>query len=173
MCGPSSSLFQACRSAPKKFKSWGAYIVIADKRVSVATDFDVEHTDCEVFVQAGKPFIEQSGRHQFPDWRKVLPDFTKLKVGMASAIRAEYVARFAKINIKNAKSYGELRFWHERQQAVTIVQHMGVPEAISLIMPVVSGDDYKDFNSKPFAKFPQKPVPAPEPAAQPQDSAPA
>lgn len=170
-------LVRVCGSKPTKASKLSVEnVVIVDKRVSVAADFGAEHTEMESYVMAGNPWIGETEKMRYPDWRRVLPDFKKLKIGMVSPINARYLARFSQMRPENGgrHNYSEVRAWHESNKSVTTFQHMGIPEAIALIMPVRDFDNsYKDFNDKPFRAFPQKVDPVPLPAAQPQDSAPA
>jgi DNA polymerase-3 subunit beta len=126
------------------------YVLIANGRVTIAPDFGLEGTDAETFVMPGKPFLEA----KYPNWKRVVPDFKKLKPGIRSACAdADYMALFAKL-----KKYGgtkTLRFWQSEDVrpdgegegssgAGIVVQHASVPEFLGVVMPMRDTEKWRD-----------------------------
>lgn len=100
----------------------------------VAPDFDYIGSELETYVMPGKAFIFG----KFPDWRKVLPDFTKLQPGLRSSLaNPEYFALFEKIAKEGSRQYPSMRFW-QRDDANTsmVIQVPAVPEFFGVVMPM-------------------------------------
>ena len=97
-----------------------------------------------MFVQAGKPWIDGN----YPNWRKILPDFTKLQRGFADGVNAENFARFSKMD----GHYKYISIWQEHKAGPIIVQHHEIPEMLSIVMPI--RDDGPGLAV--FDKFPRK-----------------
>ncbi|CAN5301219.1 hypothetical protein BH10PSE16_BH10PSE16_01380 [soil metagenome] len=170
----SPGLLQACKSPGRELKglTGGANVIITGSRVSVANDFDQDFTSLEVFVQAGQPWIDGT----FPDYARVLPDFSKLKPGFNCSVNGHYLARFAKISPNSGKNYSGLKFWQEpvigNHTGPVLIQHDGVPEMIALVMPMHTDEYELNQYRKLFEQFPAKPPKAPLPDQQPSDAAP-
>lgn len=128
------------------------------KRLSVACDFGQEQTSGETYVQAGDGIIEG----KFPDYRRVIPDFAKLNRGAFTEfgdISSAYLARLVKIH--GTKHLNSVAFWQETARSAVIVQHVAVPEMITIIMPVHGeSSDILRSRFEPFAKPVTEPVPA-------------
>lgn len=171
----SPGLLQACKAPGRELRELGgANVIIAGSRVSVAADFKQEFTDLEVFVQAGKPWIE--GR--YPDYARVLPDFKKLEPGFNTQINGNYLARFSKLNPCVDKFAG-LQFWQEKcdhGSNPVLVQHCGIPEFMGIVMPIHTSSYELDNYRKLFGQFPKRPAlesdDVPVPGQQPSDAAP-
>lgn len=140
-------LISACKKADRKIGN--PQVLVVGKRVSVAGDFGQEHTDIEEFVQPGNPWIDG----KFPNWKKVLPNFPKLKRGLiSSCLNSQYLSRFSKIT-KSRNNMDGINFWQESENSGVVVQHLNIPEMISIIMPM--RDDAENMR-KLFNQFPKK-----------------
>lgn len=114
-------------------------VLVENSRVIVAPDFDLIGTNLENYVMPGTPFIEAN----FPVWRKVLPDFSKLKPGIRSAaVNPTYMALFAKLDAGHL--FPIIRFWQREDishdgtaddgGSGIVVQHLAVPEFLGIVM---------------------------------------
>lgn len=92
-----------------------------------------EH-DLELFLQPGKCII----MGKFPDWRRVIPDFTKLTNQFQDFVKPSYLADAVMahpMSGKYALGYG-VRIWQERKDTALIVQYSEYPEYLGIIMPL-------------------------------------
>jgi hypothetical protein len=86
---------------------------------------------------------------QFPKWQAILPDFSKLKPGMASSIQAKFLALFDKVAPKG--QFSSVRFWHQDPGEKVTVQVSTIPELLGIVMPM--RDDCEDGRQH-FGLFP-------------------
>lgn len=113
-------------------------VVIYSRRVCVTQGgWKGMGKDGERYVLPGKPFIEG----KYPDWRKVLPDFTKLKPGFADSLNGQYLAELAGLVGKTLRE-NEIKLWQEEPKKPVIVQLVSHPELVGVIMPMRA--DYTD-----------------------------
>lgn len=124
-------------------------VLATGDRVSIANDFGQEHSDMETFIQPGKPWIMGN----YPNWRRLLPNFPKLKPGFSESVNGEFLADYAKIKTKNKT----LAFWQAKGSNQIVVQHIGVPEMVSIIMPMRVSEQDTKARAVMFNQFPQKP----------------
>lgn len=150
----SPELVSACK---KRYEpGLNANIIITGQRVSIANDFDQEHTDLETYIQPGKPWIEAN----FPNWRRLMPDFTKLVSGFRASVNSHYLAKFAKLASEKNGNCG-LIFWQEPsaepyESKAVIVQHVDRPEMITVVMPMRQEKRDTEASRSLFQQFPQK-----------------
>lgn len=159
---------QACKTAVKKKQMVMSHrLLVRGARLFVAPGFDSEGQANEHFVQPGKCLIEG----KFPDWRKIMPDFAKLKRGALTGdcINPRYVGRLGQIDAGN-RFGGMATFWQEDPTKVVVCQVTGVPEMLVLIMP--ARGDSADLQKSLIPYFPFRKEEAPAPA-QPSDAVPA
>ena len=85
----------------------------------------------ELFIQPGRCLIEA----KFPEWRKVMPAFDKLKPGAVAdcMVNPSYLARFAKIGTDRFKG---IALWQEAPEKPIVVQALALPEAFFVVMPM-------------------------------------
>ena len=105
-------------------------VLITGRRVSVAPDWGSLGRGGETFVMPGDPFVDG----KYPDWRRVLPDFSKLKPGMANAVQSGFLADYAK-PVRGDRWRG-IRFWQEINDAPIVVQLASRPELVGILMPL-------------------------------------
>jgi DNA polymerase III sliding clamp (beta) subunit (PCNA family) len=89
----------------------------------------------EVFLQPEKCLIVGS---KFPDWKRVMPDFTKLEQKSMSFCKPEYLADAVLVHPGNKSriaGYG-CRVWAESENSSVIVEYSGHPEYVAIIMPL-------------------------------------
>jgi hypothetical protein len=138
----------------------GFRVCVEGNRAKIA----IPDTSMELALQPGKCFIVG----KFPDWRKVVPDFSKLKHGVCtSSFNANYLARFAKIV---SPKFTGVTFWQEDEHKVLVVQMTSIPEMIGLVMPM-RGDGGSLNSFKRFG-YVEPLADAPLPEKQPSDADP-
>jgi hypothetical protein len=172
----SPGLLQACKAPGRELRDLGgANVIITGSRVSVAADFKQEFTDLEVFVQAGQPWIEG----KYPDYARVLPNFDKLEPGFSTQVNSDYLARFSRLKPDGGDKFAGLQFWQEKCEFGSnpvLVQHIGIPEFMAIVMPIHTSTYDLDNFRKLFGQFPKRPAPEPDdvpaPGKQPSDAAP-
>lgn len=89
---------------------------------------------CETYIQPGKCLVEG----KFPDWRRVMPDFTKLLQASMSFVKSDYIADAAMVHPRSSnrnRGYG-VRFWQENENAPLVVEYSEYPEFCAIIMPL-------------------------------------
>lgn len=149
-------LVSAAKKADAKISRSLPYkVMVRGTRAMVA----VPDTDSmELFIQPGKCLIEG----KFPQWRKVLPDFEKLKPGAMAecAVNAVYMARFSKLIAD--KRYCGMALWQESPQKPIVVQIEKLPEAVFVVMPMRGEGHPEHF--KMFAAPKEEPIPLAEAA---------
>jgi hypothetical protein len=111
-----------------------ARVLVRGQRASVAIDMDAAVHDGEVYIQPGRCVIEG----KFPDWRKVLPAFKQLRLGVGTEsahVNCSYLARLEKITRRNCRG---ITLWHDptRGAGPVVVQFVDVREMVALIMPM-------------------------------------
>lgn len=116
-------------------------LIARGNRVWLGTDFDSEQGDGEVYVMPGKPWVQGN----YPDWRRVVPHFDKLKPVAASAFRAEYLGKFFNL-YPGGRHHDTVRLWQQDNggnvvefgghQGAIIVQVTAYPNVLGIIMPV-------------------------------------
>jgi len=104
-------------------------LLVQGQRVKIACDFGSEG-DAELFVQAGRSLIEG----KFPNWRKVVPDFAKLKPGFGDCMNAHYLARLAKI--ATDKRFQGISLWQAEPEKAIVARVPRVPEMVIVFMPM-------------------------------------
>lgn len=126
-------LASAAKMAAKKMhKNLKYRMLVQGHRVKIACDFGSEG-DAEIFVQAGRSLIEG----KFPDWRKVVPSFDKLKRGAfggADDVNAIFLARLA--NLSDDKRFNGISLWQEGEHKPVVVRVQRMPEMIVILMPM-------------------------------------
>lgn len=135
-------LVRACNART----TWTKKVLITGDRVTVAHDFEGIGTDSETYVMPGRSLIHG----KFPKWQAVVPDFAKLKPGMASAVQAKYLTLFDKVSSKTGMFNG-VRFWHEEPGQKVTVQVDTIPELLGIIMPMY---DKPEDGRQHFGLFP-------------------
>lgn len=103
----------------------------------------------ERYLQPGKCFIGG----QYPDFRRVLPEFTKLRPGSPAAFNSTYLAEVAGAMPKH-KGFSAMKLWSEGEEnSPTIIQFSSCPEMIGVVMPVrMDGMKFSDEIQKIFTK---------------------
>jgi hypothetical protein len=126
------------------------YLLLTGGRLSVATDFGMECTNSEAAVQAGHAVIEGN----FPDWRRVLPDFDKLKPGLENTVNATLFEKFVAASHDSGKRvFGTaLRLWQVEQGGVVAVQMPHRPQFLGLVMPMRADDEATDLQKMAMFK---------------------
>jgi DNA polymerase III sliding clamp (beta) subunit (PCNA family) len=122
-------------------------ILVVGQRVRIAVDFS-SGGPLESFVQPGDSLVPG----HFPDWRKVLPDFSKLQRGAFKgdeAVNAFYVARCAQA-LGGSKSTG-MSLWQEGPSKPIVVQLDSARDLIVILMPM-HGDSDEELRTR-FARF--------------------
>lgn len=107
-------------------------VLITGNRLSVAPGWGGMFRDTEVYVAPGLPFIEG----KFPDWRKIMPDFSKLKPGIGNAVQGRYLADYAKVVSRDKWGSSAVRFWQETSGSPVVVQIPSYPELVGVLMPM-------------------------------------
>jgi hypothetical protein len=110
-------------------------------RVSLTDDFGQEHRDGEFYIMPGHPWIDGN----FPQWRRVIPNFDKLRPGSASAVNSQYLANFHNPYRKRVDRFGAVRLWQEPSTdrwsgAPIAVQMATEPNLLGIIMPILDDD---------------------------------
>ncbi len=132
--GITPALVAAAKSAAR---APGDHHVILDgKRLSVSPGYGFEHAPGELFVQGGDPLI--TGK--YPDWRKTIPDFSRLKPGAlvdGQDVNLDYLSKF---NLGGGRYGSTISLWRSEEDGkAIIVQCIGTPEAVGILMPVRGG----------------------------------
>ncbi|MEJ2800600.1 hypothetical protein WAE61_01875 [Comamonadaceae bacterium PP-2] len=116
-----------------------AHVVLDGQRLSIATDFDVEQSIDEVYIQPGRAVIEGN----FPVWQRVLPDFSSLERGVAEgalSFNAHYIARMSRVaKAHRCSMTGGVRFWRSPGGHITLIQHTAIEELVVAVMPMADG----------------------------------
>lgn len=104
-------------------------VIAKGSRVSLAQDFGDEHTNREVYVMPGEPYID----HRWVDWRRVLPSFDQLLPAITGQFNGSYIARATKGR--------KIKLWQEPSQdphsvKVLAVQDHDEPNLLILVMPM-------------------------------------
>lgn len=133
----SAGLVAAARMATRG--SLPQFVLLDGKRLSIAPDFDMEHTCLERFIQSGEPLIEGD----FPAWRKVLPDFSELVPGALTDGCDMNLDLLAKFKLESGAKYGAMiSLWRSPGDgSAVVVQFLGVPEAVGVVMPARASND--------------------------------
>lgn len=147
-----AGLAPAAKAAASKLHRGIKYrLLVQGQRVKVACDFGSEG-DAEYFVQAGRSLIEG----KFPNWRKVVPDFEKLKPGFGDAMNAHYLARLSKL--ATDKRFSGITLWQASPEKAIVARVPRVPEMIVVFMPM-RGEDFNvatAFKGFPIEKMPEQ-----------------
>jgi hypothetical protein len=122
---------RACRTKP--YKGFTLDVLITGRRVSVAPGWGGMFGYAEVYVAPGTPFFDGG---KYPNWRRVIPDFDKLKPGIVNAVQARYLADYAKLSPSDKWGAGTVRFWQEASNAQIVVQMPAHPELVGVLMPM-------------------------------------
>lgn len=148
-------------SRKRAMRSHSLMVIVSGSRVSLNNDFNLEHTDTEVYVMPGRPYIDG----KYPDWRRVLPEFDKLKRGIAADVNIRYLDSFNRVSIAmGGDRYGSpAAFWQEEPHKAVLVQLVNVPEFLGIIMPMHgASDDATKAMLKPILRSKTRPEPKPE-----------
>lgn len=133
-------------------------VLYENGRVTVAPDFGMQGTDMETFVMPGKALVEAN----YPDWRRVLPDFSKLEPGIKSAVvDSRYMAIFKGVSMGGMHN---IRFWQSPNvdadgrkagegSSAIVVQHMACPEFVAAVMPVADHEKNRTHDSSQLNLF--------------------
>lgn len=99
------------------------------ERLTIFTDKGLE-----AYIQPGKCLVNG----KYPEWKRVMPDFTQLKQASYAYIKPEYVAEAALIHPdKGGRHYGiGVRFWQESENSSVAVEYSHHPEYCAIIMPL-------------------------------------
>lgn len=125
-------LVRACRAPNRGITKM---VLAAGLRVSVAPDFNMEHSELETYIMPGRPWVEG----KYPDWRRVLPNFENLKPGAMGAVNAQYIKDY---DVIAGDKYGAIKFWSADENSAVIVQIINKPNFLSIIMPMrADGND--------------------------------
>lgn len=113
-------------------------VIVSGGRALVAPDFGLIASDAETYVMPGKPFVEA----KYPEWRRVLPDFEKLKPGMTGSLfNSEYIARFDVVSKFGNSRFPSMRFWQQEDKNTSLVIQVPThPEFVGIVMPMHDGD---------------------------------
>lgn len=130
-CPP--ALVTAARATQRSAKTSAYQVLLADGRLSVAAGFGFAGTDSETYVCPGRPTIEG----KFPPFRRVLPNFDKLKRAPADSVNARLLGVLSDVL---PPTYGKVcaavNLWQEFANGVIAAQFPDVPELLVLIMPM-------------------------------------
>ena len=149
----------------RKGQSRPLRLLVDGLSVFVAPGLCSRHTDEEVFVQPGLPFI----RGNFPDWHRVVPEFDKLNPGSAATVNASYLARInsaAAIAEKPFSRHRAVRFWSVDSNSVIAVQYERCSDFMALVMPMRE-DRSDDEARKAMSAFIKPKAKAEEPQGEP------
>lgn len=140
-------------SKPSRLSRIDQFVIMDGKRLSVAPDFGLEHSDNELFVQGGNPIV----LGKYPIWRKAIPDFSQLKPGAlvdGNDVSLDYLSMF---NLGGSRYTGStVSLWHSGAPgSAIVVQCLGTPEAVGIVMPA-RGDNKADQLERLAAKMPKK-----------------
>jgi hypothetical protein len=143
-------------------------LLVEGQRVKIATGFS--ETAEEWFIQPGPSIIDD----KFPEFRKVIPDFSKLKRGAlagSDAMNAKYLARIEKVD--GLERFAGVEFWQQDNATAVVCQLQHIPELLIVLMPMRGTDE-----TVARAQFQQFALPNIAPAApttpmhQPSDAEP-
>ena len=135
----SPKLLLACRGPNPMRRGADMFLCIEEDRVSVATELGMAGTDFETFTQPGKPWIEG----KFPDWRRVLPDFTTLKRTVEDDFNGKLLAKFTQIKSPTSERWGAaIRLWQPGKDRSIVVQRVDIPEFVGILMPMRGADEF-------------------------------
>jgi hypothetical protein len=153
----SRELLAAAKRAPRddaRASIPGGYnVLVRGTRLFLANSFDDYGGGLERYVQPGACVVETGrggGRYGWPKWRRLLPDFSKLKRGgvtrandQGGMVAVRYLASLgqAVAHERRARTYGGIVFWHLEEREQIYVQFQDVPEMMAIIMPMRSDPD--------------------------------
>ena len=141
-CVPTILIKPGAVSAAKSVAKRGSHFVLLDeKRLSIAVDFGCEQTDHEVYVQPGCAIqVDKDGNAlgNYPDWRAVVKDWDSLKPGALAGpdigLNAEYLARF--VDLTDNRKWSGIRFLQSAPHTAVVVQIDNMPEVVGIVMPL-------------------------------------
>lgn len=145
-----SGCVAAAKAAGKKKQALMKHrLLVRGRRVLVAPGFEWEEAGQELYVQPGHAVIEG----KYPDWRKVVPDFDKLKRGALSAeeVNPSYLARLSQLT-DGARHGGAVSLWQEEPGKPLICQIRSIPEMVVIIMPM-RGEQNESSQRAMFPRF--------------------
>jgi len=132
------ALMAACRKVrtdPTYRKGRGpavAHVVVEGQRAYIGNDVGSFGSTLEYFAQSGRCQIEG----KYPDWKKILPNFSELKRGVWDGLNINYLARYKQLVDPR---YAGVSLWQSKKGGAAVVQYERMPELISLIMPMRDG----------------------------------
>lgn len=114
-------------------------VIAKGNRVSLGSGFESEQDDGEFYVMPGRPWAPGT----YPDWRRVLPHFDKLKPLAAAPFRAQYLGNFGSL-YPGRQHADTVRLWQRESEvqgftdsiSAIIVQVIDQPNVLGIIMPV-------------------------------------
>lgn len=126
------ALLVACRKTLRRpwIHKVQMHVLLQDGRVRVAPDFEQVCNDAELYVQSGRSIIEGT----YPAWRKVVPDFDKLKLGFAEPFNARLMERFAEAGEYGGSRITGIKCWQAAPNGAVVVQMLGIPSMLGLLM---------------------------------------
>ncbi len=135
---PSKAMLAAASRAkqgPDPFR-----VLVSDKRLMVATSLDAACDEGELFIQPSNCQVEGD----FPDWRRVVPEFAKLQPGHGGTINSDLfvpLQQASKILSPFSKLSTPIQMWSVESRDQACVQFANSPRAIVIIMPMRADTD--------------------------------
>ncbi len=88
----------------------------------------------EIYAQAGSAILPSA--EKFPIWRKVIPDFSKLKHGPMDVIQGNYLRKIMDAHPLDSRGGRAVNLWQADEHGPVIVQFSGASEMIAVLMPM-------------------------------------
>lgn len=88
----------------------------------------------DVYAQAGSALVQ--GVEHFPLWRRIIPDFSKLKRGPMDMIQGNYLRKIMDAHPLDSRGGRAVNLWQADEHGPVIVQFDGAPEMIAVLMPM-------------------------------------
>lgn len=110
-------------------------LLVSGKRLMVATSLDAACDEGELFIQPGNCQMEGD----YPDWRRVVPEFEKLQPGNGGAINPEMfvpLQHVSKILSPFQRMANPIQMWSTGSRDAACIQFANSPQAIVIIMPM-------------------------------------
>lgn len=93
----------------------------------------------ELYLQPGKCLPDHAGPGRvdgYIDWKRVMPNFERLKPGGAGAIQTKYQRMAADAHPLSSRYMPAVRFWQHEPHSALVVEFCDAPEFMLLILPV-------------------------------------
>lgn len=113
-------------NVPRAVTKFPARVLIEGKRLVIRSN------DTELFVQAGDAEIDG----KFPDWLKVVPDFSKLTLGLPGAYNAKYLSDL--LDLAGNSSFVQFYMRTDPEASTTsavVCRYSDRPELVGVLMP--------------------------------------